>query len=115
MSYRRFNLPALDPALATVATVATVPAAQAQSVATVADVARGYRSTADLRDPTIGTVAVPEGAAVDAEDWQAHFEERAAIRQFDGGFTRTQAESLAFEDTLARLGPRPADRKRRLH
>jgi hypothetical protein len=98
MSYRRFNLPALDPPLATVATVTTFPVPQAQSVATVADV-----------------VAVPEAAVVDAEDWQAHFEERAAIRQFDGGFTRAQAQSLALEDTLARLGPRPPLSKRSLH
>jgi hypothetical protein len=31
------------------------------------------------------------------EDWQAFFEERAAIAEFDGGLSRTQAEAQAFE------------------
>jgi hypothetical protein len=29
-------------------------------------------------------------------DWRALFEERAAIREFDGGYTRKQAEALAW-------------------
>ena len=31
-----------------------------------------------------------------AEDWQAFFEERAGIAEFDGGLLRSEAEGLAF-------------------
>lgn len=31
----------------------------------------------------------------DAEDWQMAFEERAAILEYDGGFSRSEAERLA--------------------
>lgn len=41
------------------------------------------------------------------EDWFAHFEERAAIREYEGGFDRAEAERLALDDTVAALGPRP--------
>ncbi|MBF0371597.1 MAG: hypothetical protein HQL52_19345 [Magnetococcales bacterium] len=33
-----------------------------------------------------------------AEDWIEKFEERAAIREYDGGFSREEAERLAVED-----------------
>jgi len=39
--------------------------------------------------------AVSPPAAWDAEDWQMAFEERAAILEYDGGFTRSEAERLA--------------------
>ena len=32
------------------------------------------------------------------------FEERAAIREFDGGFNRKEAERLAHDDLRARVG-----------
>jgi hypothetical protein len=32
-----------------------------------------------------------------AEDWQAHFVERAGIAEFDGGLPRPDAETLAFK------------------
>ena len=32
-----------------------------------------------------------------AEDWQAHFDERAGIAEFDGGLPRPDAETLAFK------------------
>jgi len=32
-----------------------------------------------------------------AEDWQAQFDERAGIAEFDGGLPRSEAEALAFE------------------
>lgn len=32
-----------------------------------------------------------------AEDWQAFFDERAGIAEFDGGQSREQAEATAFE------------------
>jgi hypothetical protein len=42
-----------------------------------------------------------------ADDWQAYFDERAGIREFDGEMPRSEAERLAVEDTIAALGPRP--------
>ena len=42
----------------------------------------------------------PEGeraAEWDAEDWQAHFDERAGIAEHDGGLSRADAECQAFE------------------
>lgn len=44
----------------------------------------------------------------DLENWFAHFEERAAIREYEGGFDRAEAERLALEETIAALGPQPA-------
>jgi hypothetical protein len=35
-----------------------------------------------------------------AEDWQAYFDERAAIAEFDGGLQRSEAEAQAFECCL---------------
>ena len=55
-----------------------------------------------------GTRLHPSSPALDREDWQAHFDERAGIREFDGGFPRAEAERLAREDTIAVLGPEPA-------
>ena len=42
-----------------------------------------------------------------AADWLAYFEERAAIREFEGGFSRSEAEQLADAETTAALGPLP--------
>jgi hypothetical protein len=48
-------------------------------------------------------------AICDAEDCQAYFEERAAMREYDGGLPRNQAERLAIKDTLTHyFGPNPA-------
>jgi hypothetical protein len=41
------------------------------------------------------------------EDWQASFDERAGIREFDGEMRRDEAEALALQDTIAALGSRP--------
>src|SRR5215207_5818360 len=46
-------------------------------------------------------------AHVDLDDWLAFYEERAAIREFDGHLPREAAEALAHEDAVAALGPRP--------
>jgi hypothetical protein len=64
----------------------------------------------------------PEGAEISApspgpfkvifEEWQAHFDERAGIREFDGGMPRADAEALALQDTIAALGPCPANERR---
>ena len=54
------------------------------------------------------TAAVtPFSAVVDAEDWQAAYDERAAVREFDGEMPRAEAERLAFADTVADLGEPP--------
>ncbi|WP_173009375.1 hypothetical protein [Methylobacterium sp. P1-11] len=39
--------------------------------------------------------------AVGLIDWLPYYEERAAIREYDGGFDRSEAERLALEDTAA--------------
>jgi hypothetical protein len=51
---------------------------------------------------TIGTAP-----AISRDDWQAYFDERAGIREFDGGLPRPEAERLAREDVTAALGPEP--------
>jgi hypothetical protein len=44
-----------------------------------------------------------------AADWQAYVDERAAIREYDGGFPRTEAERLAFDDAVGHwLSAHPA-------
>jgi hypothetical protein len=48
----------------------------------------------------------PSFAFADA-DQQALFEERAAIREYDGGLTRDAAERLAYLDVLAVAGAVP--------
>jgi hypothetical protein len=48
------------------------------------------------------------------EDWQTYFDERAAVREFDGEMPRDDAEALALQDTIAALGPRPLSNKRGL-
>jgi len=46
------------------------------------------------------------GTGFASADWQAHFAERAAIREYDGEMPRDEAEALALEDTVQALGPR---------
>jgi hypothetical protein len=42
-------------------------------------------------------------------DWRAYFDERAAIREYEGGLARDQAERFAFEDTVSHwLSAHPA-------
>jgi hypothetical protein len=60
---------------------------------------------AKARDPNFSTLAALAGPHPEtrnfAEDpawWRDQLEERAAIRQFDGGFSRAEAERLAWED-----------------
>ncbi len=55
----------------------------------------------------IGTIGTNGTGPAMAEDWQAHYDERAAIRQFDGELPKWEAEALAFNETTAALGPRP--------
>jgi hypothetical protein len=37
----------------------------------------------------------------DVESWQAYFDERAGVREYDGRHERSEAERLALEDTIA--------------
>ena len=36
----------------------------------------------------------------DGEDWRAYIDERAAIREIDGGYEHSEADRLAFEDAV---------------
>jgi hypothetical protein len=49
-----------------------------------------------------------------SEEWQAYFDERAGIREFEGEMSRDEAENLALQDTVAALGPRPLSNRRGL-
>jgi hypothetical protein len=57
--------------------------------------------------PADGSIKHGVPPAVDLEDWLAFYDERAAIREFDGRLPREAAEALAYEDAVAALGPRP--------
>ncbi len=51
------------------------------------------------------------GPFLTSADWREHFEERAAIREHDGGASRADAEAGALADCVARwraLHPLPA-------
>ncbi len=57
------------------------------------------------------TLLQTAGHRSSAEDWQAYYDERAAVREYDGGLPRGEAEQLAFEDTVTQwlcLHPAPA-------
>ena len=45
----------------------------------------------------IGT-SIPNGTSLDVENIREQFEERAAIAEFDGGLSRTEAELLAWDE-----------------
>ena len=67
-----------------------------------------------LIPPGVGTPVgngVPTGTegiarTMRAPDWLDYFEERAAIREYEGGFTRAEAERLAWCDTLTAMRAR---------
>jgi hypothetical protein len=53
----------------------------------------------------------PTSGGWSREDWRDYFEERAAIREHDGGMSRTDAEAGALADCVARwraFNPLPA-------
>ena len=87
---------------------------QNQCVTPVTRVTRCETAGEDVRHTSPGvTVVVTEGvtaASIEPEDWLAHFEERAAIREYEGGFDRAEAERLALDDTVSLLGPKPGQR-----
>jgi hypothetical protein len=41
------------------------------------------------------------------EDWDAAYDERAGILEYDEGLTRQKAETLAMAQTFTKYGPRP--------
>jgi hypothetical protein len=47
----------------------------------------------------------PEAAVL--ADWLACYEERAAIREYEGGFARGEAERLSLDETVSMFGPKP--------
>lgn len=57
-----------------------------------------------LREPVPRVPPVPlqNDVAWDEEDWQAAFDERAGILEYDGGWPRPEAERLAREEIDAR-------------
>lgn len=52
------------------------------------------------------------GGAWDPEEVRAYFEERAAIREHDGGMTREEAEAHAFGDVVTAFLPDVAPESR---
>jgi hypothetical protein len=57
------------------------------------------RVALDSRRPvtSVTHVTSPNHAVWDSEDWQAYFDERAGIAEFEGGLARDAAEVRAFE------------------
>lgn len=53
-----------------------------------------------LNKSTIVTLLRRQLSHWTAEDWEAFFDERAGIREHDGGLSREQAEALAFDDSV---------------
>ena len=71
------------------------------AVATVATVAPLAPMASILTTFVLGHSSIPSQES-DAQRLTELFEERAAIRQFDGGLCRANAETLAREDVLRR-------------
>ena len=107
-----------EQAAAKVAKPANIEAAGAGRLATLAPLAGTSRRSAVFETRprearTKPTPAVSPGWTF--EDWRYHFEERAAIREYDGGLSRPEAEAGAFADCVARwraLNPLPASESR---
>jgi hypothetical protein len=53
-----------------------------------------------LNKPAIVTLLRRQLSHWAVEDWEAFFDERAGIREHDGGLPREQAEALAFDDSV---------------
>ena len=89
-------------------TLGQAPRAQPSLKALAARVLEGAREAVPLShaigNGTVGQAATspasPESERAgewDAEDWQAHFDERAGIAEYDGGLPRADAERQAYE------------------
>lgn len=75
-------------------------------VARVSGVSPSLRPSPATRETRATRVSTARGRAVspsawDPEDWLEYFHERAAVREFDGGVPRADAERLAVEDTIS--------------
>ena len=57
------------------------------------------RTPANVKRSHVAELASPQGAQF---DWRAYFEERAAIREHDGGMSRADADAGALADCVAR-------------
>jgi hypothetical protein len=70
-----------------------------------------------LKADLLKVLSSPEdGAQWEAAEWQAYFDERAAVHEHDGGLSSVEAERLAIEDTITHwlcLHPAPATDPRR--
>ena len=53
-----------------------------------------------LNKPAIVALLRRRSSHWTVEDWEAFFDERAGIREHDGGLPREQAEALAFDDSI---------------
>lgn len=93
---------------ATIATPATMQANPEPRVAEVASVATPQRSKSALRVAKVAGVATPS----DLELIRDLLEERAAIREFDGGQTQAEAEAGALDDVSRSTGIAAADLSR---
>jgi hypothetical protein len=51
-------------------------------------------------DDRAGAVSGECPSAAEAEYWRDFFDERAAHREFDGGYSRAEAERLAFGEMI---------------
>ena len=60
------------------------------------------RNVTDVTPVTEG-VPDPDPEAADLDDAEVAFEERAAIREFNGGLSREEAEAVALEETWPEL------------
>lgn len=110
MSYRRFKISDLGLGPATLANLATVQAELPKTVADVASVAVTNGENTPSADESVAELAsvaggyaetaffAPDPAGTwDDEDWQVAFEERAAIFEYDGGWSREAAEQFAHQ------------------
>jgi hypothetical protein len=104
VAYRRFKISETSSAPAALAALAALHPANPQTAATAATAARLEPEThipfARQRVASVATVARVQTdiAHWDEEDWQAAFDERAAILEYDGGFPRAEAERLAGDE-----------------
>src|SRR5215207_3468303 len=82
---------------------------------TTAHSSRSTEARSSLTDPRFSNFSSfsrgtsPKRDSWSPADWQAYFDERAAIREYEGGLARDVAERFAFEDTVSHwLSAHPA-------
>jgi hypothetical protein len=61
---------------------------------------QGHRSESTERTGPV-TVSVPHNSPLTLDDYLCSFYERAAISEYDGGLSRTEAERQALGEVLA--------------